>query len=55
MESTIRDLLTRLAIVLGDPEADTDADDLIEVFGEVEANRAAISRQLAEWLEFDGD
>ena len=55
MESDLRDLLTRLAAVLGNQETDTDADDLIEVFGEVEVNRDAISCQLTEWLESDAD
>lgn len=55
MEATIRDLLTRLATVLGNPGAETDADDLIEVFGDVEANRVVVSRQLAQWLESDTD
>lgn len=55
MESTIRDLLTRLATILGNPDADTDADDLIEVFGDLESNRVAVSQQLAHWLESDSD
>ena len=55
MESDLRDLLTRLTAVLSNPETDTNADDLIEVFGEVEANRDAISRQLTAWLESDSD
>ena len=55
METTIRDLLTRLATVLGNPEAANDADDLIEIFGDVEANRVMVSRQLAQWLESDAD
>ena len=53
MEETTRDLLTRLAAVLGNAGAETDADDLIEVFGDVEANRVAVSRQLTQWLESD--
>ena len=55
MEATIRDILTRLATVLGNPEEETDADDLIEIFGDVEANRVMLSRQLAQWLESDAD
>ena len=51
METTLRDLLARLTTILGNPDADTDADDLIEVFGDIEANRVAVSRQLAQWLE----
>ena len=55
MESTPRDLLTRLATILGNPDVDTDADDLIEIFGDIEANRVSVSRQLSQWLESDGD
>ena len=55
METNVRDLLTRLATVLGNPDSETDADDLIEIFGDVEANRESVSRQLTDWLKSDAD
>ena len=51
MESKLRDLLTRLATALAEPASDDNADDLIELFGDVEANRADVAKQLIEWLE----
>ena len=55
MESKLRDLLTRLTAILGNPDSETDADDLIEIFGDVEANRVAVSRQLDQWLKSDAE
>ena len=53
MESKLRDLLTRLARALAESESDDNADDLIEIFGDIEANRAGVAKQLTEWLEAD--
>ena len=55
MDANLRNLLVRLATVLGEPESDENADDLIEVFGEVESKRAEIARILTAWLQSDSD
>lgn len=55
MDPNLRNLLTRLATVLGEPESDENADDLIEVFGELESKRSEISLILTDWLESEPD
>ncbi len=45
--------MTRLAEVLADPDSENDADELIEAFGDVEANRLAVAEQLKALLAVD--